>query len=82
MDSGTMAGIGTALLGDGLLLMVFLGGMYLILNAAIKRLEKKLDEHEDHCDERWSKNWDQHDSFREDIAEIKGRLGGHDERNQ
>ena len=46
------------------------GNTQLILGNA-----KKLDDHETKCDERWQKNWADHDEFRSELGILKGKAG-------
>lgn len=44
--------------------------------AATLQIKQALEKHEDHCRERWGKNWAQHEEMRDRIAKLEGARTG------
>ena len=68
------ATLGEILIGNSALLVLAGWGICWFFKREMKRIEGRIDNHEERCKERWQKNWADHDEFREDIGKLKGKL--------
>ena len=71
-----MGALVQALLDGGALQIGVMVVGYLLIRRDIKRLEARMDAHDQRCREKWTRNWAEHHEMTRSIALGEGRAEG------